>query len=135
MGTPLDTNPPGEPCANCWGVGEVFGSIDTPLYVVATVGMIQPGDFWVAADEQLLLTPHILIQSVNACIWQIDDGKFFWEWDARGGAADMIVTHKASGKHAFLTIDGAKCAVGFQDDGDIPANRFSHSGHAGITFL
>jgi len=79
MGTPLPPNEPGDNCFVCWGVGKSFGNTTTPRKIGVQLFGLEPGDFWDADDDQLLLTPHCLIQGPGACRWQVSDARFSWE--------------------------------------------------------
>lgn len=78
MGTPLPPNEPGDNCFVCWGVGKRFGDTTTPRIITVQLFDLQQGDFWNANDEQLLLTPHSLIQGPGPCVYSVNDEKFSW---------------------------------------------------------
>lgn len=134
MGTPLPPNPPGNICANCWGPGEVFGNVATPKYVTVTLSGLKAGEFWVPADETLLLTPHVLIQSMFPCTFEVRDETFQWHlvWDPARTSASVI--RIVDNESAFQQGNGDVCVQSLGNFSDEFDGVISFDGSMDIVF-
>lgn len=134
MGTSLPPNEPGDPCAECWGVGQVFGDTVTPKFITVTLTDISPGPFWNADFEQNLLTPHLLQQRAGTCIWELDDGVFGWSISWQLGTATVLVQHLALVKFAFFSQFDPNCLLVYNDTGEGLPNRIAQDGALTLTW-
>ncbi len=134
MGTPLPPNEPGFPCNVCWGPGTRFGIADTPKFITAQLFDIQQGEFWEPADEQLLLTPHLLEQLGPGCIWRLNDGTFLFQFLFAPSFTQLNVSHFPSASSAFIAFEFPACLLEVPSVLLTPAGNFGFAGNAVITW-
>lgn len=129
MGTPLPPNESGNRCDSCWGLGKEFGDTTTPRVVEATLISIEPGELWVASDDQQLLTPHSLIQTAHSCSWLIDDGTFIWSLNYNVQFTSFEVKRKSDNKEVFVDPLGDPCHVVVPNGHTDPAGVIAFNGY------
>jgi hypothetical protein len=134
MGTPLPPNLPADPCVICWGSGKPFGDTPTPRVIFLRLTFLSPGEFWVPAHEQLLLTPHLLEQQAFPCNFTIDDGIFFWTVFWTVASTQIDVFRIADNKSAFRKGTVIECATGLPSQHLTPAGVVAFNGFASITW-
>ncbi len=134
MGTPLPPNEIANPCTACFGPAKAFGDVPTPLVVMARLTRLLPGDFWVAADEQLLLTTHYLEQTAAPCIFRINDQTFVWILQWFAGFTEFQVIRNSDSKYVFFHDDDQGCGLDLNNEIIIPDNAVAWNGFANFTW-
>jgi len=134
MGTPLPPNPPGVPCLFCFGVGKTFGVAPTPKYVTITLTGLNPGEFFDPTDGATLLTPRLLIQTIDPCAYNIDDGVFAWDLIWTNTVTALIVQDIATGFRAFETVIGDVCLISIENQLEVPGGNYAFDGDATVVF-
>lgn len=134
MGTPLPPNETDNICTICWGPGKTFESIPQPRWIWAQVMDIQPGENWDPALEQLMLTPHVLVQQDFPCFYVIDDGAFTFVLTFQPLFSNLRVNHIATNTKAFDAITAPRCSLNFDDIRETPGGTYGFGGTAKTSF-
>ncbi len=135
MGTPLPPNVDGDPCTICWGVGKPFGAIATPQFVEIQLSAMSPGEFFIAGDDSLLLTPHLLRQDLaEACSWGIVAGDYIWNLQYFLGQATSFVRNFITGKSVYENAGDPTCLLSYSDTTGIFAGRQVFGSNAKFDF-
>ena len=134
MGTPLPPNEPGEPCNVCWGPGQLLGPLPTPRFVIAQLFDMLPGDNFTPALEQLLITPHLLRQTINPCIWQIIDPPFTWQWVFTLTVSQCLVFSPPPVRNFFTGSSPDLCLLDVPNLATNPADQVMFRGFATLTW-
>lgn len=132
MGTPLPPNEPGDNCFVCWGVGKKFGNTTTPRIINVRLSALSPGDFWDPADEQLLLTPHSLVQGPGPCRFQVSDAKFSWELIYFFDRTLLSIIRLSDTKVVFRHEAGPNCLTSIPNQLIVPTDVVAFNGFANI---
>lgn len=134
MGTPLPANEPGDNCFVCWGVDKEFGNTTTPRIITVQLSGLLPGAFWRPADQQLLLTPHSLIQGPGACRFQVTDAEFSWTLFYLFDRTIFTILRLFDTRSAFLHESIQKCRTSLPNDHTAPLNVIAYNGTASISW-
>ena len=134
MGTVLPPNEDGVACGFCWGPGKTFGDTATPRYMGVQMSGLLPGEHWRWANEQLLLTPHFLVQTVAPCQYQIYAAPYQWLLDFRIATTVAMVIHAPSGKFVFRGSDAWPCSTLVFSDFENGIDRLTYSGKMRIFY-
>lgn len=132
MGTPLEPNEPGTACPLCWGPGKPFGDGETPRMMQLKFVSLEPGEYWIDDDEELLLMPHLLVDSGWACQWGLDFGSYnaslVW------GPSMTIITcvNTVTGKNVFYHQAGNPCEQVYANQNTIATNKQAFNGYVEI---
>jgi len=128
MGTPMPRNRPGIPCLNCWGPGEEFGDTPTPHVITVQLFDLEPGENWDPDLEQLLLTPHLLTQTNDPCVYNLSDEHFAWTWYFELTVTAVSVKHIATDSDVFLVSTPPKCQLSLPSDLVQPVFNYAYHG-------
>ncbi len=134
MGTPLPPNEAGDLCSACFGIGKAFGDVPTPLVVDARLTRLLPGEFWVQADEQLLLSTHLLEQTAAPCIFRIEDPLFIYILQWFAGFTEFNVIRKSDSRFVFFHNLDQGCGIDLDNEIIIPANVVAFNGFVNFTW-
>jgi hypothetical protein len=80
MGTAIPRNEIGTHCNNCFGIGGAWPGTSTPQFLYGKFYGWKPGDFYDAANEQILLSTQILQQTASPCVWAVLVGDLYFYW-------------------------------------------------------
>lgn len=134
MGTPLPPNDAGDNCFVCWGVDKAFGNTPTPRIITVKLSGLLPGDFWLQDDEQLLLTPHSLIQGPGPCRFQVSDAKFSWALVYLFDRTIFSILRFLDTKSVFGHESTQQCLTSIPNDQITPTNFIAYKGTASISW-
>ena len=99
-----------------------------------TLTGLKPGDDWSDSDEQLLLTPHVLLQTQFPCTYEIRDSLFQWflVWNVLDTGASVIrISDNAS---VFQQGDAPPCVLEVSNFNFEPTGVAAFDGIATIQF-
>lgn len=134
MGTPLPPNEAGDPCDFCWGPGQPFGDIETPRYIGFQLFNLQPGAFDIPADQPLLLTRQLLVQTGMPCTWFLRVGPYNFEFRYLLNQAAAFVRNFDTAKSVFETSGQTSCRLSYFDNTGLFSFRQSFGGDLKIDF-
>jgi hypothetical protein len=130
MGTPLPENKVGPPCPVCWGAGKAWGDFSTPYIIPVHFFELEPGEFWIPGDEQILLMRHALEPSGLQCGWELHVADYWIQlsWGVFGSM--LFMTNTNTGKIVFAAEPDEICERRFENNRDIPDNNQAFNGIA-----
>ena len=109
MGEPIgDEFIPGMICVGCWGIGQTFGDVPTPLYVRITFTGLTGG--CAAANRTFIATQS----GVNPCLWEFDAIDFGGSWTLDAFDSSLNLFEKPSMLSCFFSV-AAICSISFTD--------------------
>ena len=134
MGTPLTANEPGDNCSSCWGLGKAFGDTVTPHIIRVTLSALFQGALGSSSEDQLLITPQLLIQEAAPCQWAILAGGFEWRVNFAVPLTTLIVRRLSDNKRAFVDDAPPPCSLPFPNALETAPDNVAYGGVATITW-
>jgi hypothetical protein len=134
MGTPLEDEPTGTMCGSCFSPGKPFFALRTPIFLKVILSNWTEGEYWVPADEGLLLQPHYLTQQSDPCYWLTEDDIFFWGVAWFSPLAAMRVWRKSDFRSAFNIHSTTPCLLQYPDGNVVWDDNVAYDGTLDIEF-
>ena len=120
-------------CPICFDPGKPLAAETTPTFVSMTLLDFTPGEFFDPDFDQLLLTPHMLTQTLIPCEWSQLDGTFLWLWAWRPGGTNIQVLNLVNSSRAFLAFGQPNCLLEYSDDNSSAPGNIAFGGTATLS--